>query len=439
MLQDTLSHNHSYQTEFHHSVWEVFNDIKKADIDQSIDEIEQNFLRLIEPDNTIRFKVEWFDDNNRVNVNRGYRIQFNNLLGAYKGGLRFHPTVDESVLKFLGFEQIFKNALTDLPMGGAKGGSDFNPKGKSINEIRSFCQAFARKLIPYIGPYRDVPAGDIGVSSRELGYIFGQYILMKQRHEGAITGKDPLWGGSNGRAEATGYGCVYFLNEATKHHNIELENMEILVSGSGNVALYAVEKLIELNSKPLTVSDSNGTLFFEDGISKNNLEKLKKLKLQERKRLSDFTSDNSKYIDGKSPWFLKADIAMPCATQNEITIQDANSLVDNGIIAVCEGANMPCDHEAVQFFEDQKVLFLPGKAANAGGVSVSHFERTQNATLATISPKMVDEKLQETMKKIHQNTIAHVDKINGITPYKMGANIYSYLKVSKTLKHLYGN
>jgi len=440
-IQSELQKNHPNQKEFHSAVIELAEDVlnEKEILNKTENEILGDLLRLIEPDRLIRFKVEWYNDQNELEVNRGYRVQFNNILGPYKGGLRFHPSVNESILKFLGFEQIFKNSLTDLPMGGAKGGSDFDPKGKSKEEILRFCQAYMTELIKYIGAQRDIPAGDIGVGSREIGFLYGQYLKIQDQYKGALTGKKPDFGGSHIREEATGYGCVYFIEECFKAHNKILEGKTILVSGSGNVALYAVEKLISKGVKVLTVSDSGGTLYFEDGINEKDIEKLKDLKFIRRERLSSWDSENATFLENKKPWKIKADIALPCATQREILEEDAKDLIDQGIECIAEGANMPLTKDAVSLVLSAKdLLFLPAKACNAGGVAVSSLERSQNATHEKMSREEVDKTLQKIMKTIHKNCIELIEKENNVYPYKQGANLFAFRKVTDSLHSLYG-
>lgn len=439
LLSDILENHHFNQVDFKKSVREVYGDIKSSSLNLNEDELMSFFERLIEPDRSIRFKVEWFDDDNKLHVNRGYRIQFSNVLGPYKGGLRFHPSVNEDTFKFLGFEQIFKNALTGFPMGGAKGGSDFNPKGKSPYEIKRFCESFMNELYRHIGAEIDVPAGDIGVGVREIGFLYGHYLKLTSKYSGVLTGKHPDFGGSCGREEATGYGAVYLLKESLKKtDDNEIENMSFLISGSGNVALHATEKIIDLGGKVLTLSDSNGTLHTEKGLSKDELTKVKNHKLEKRKRLKDFNSNNSKYYDETKPWSFKADCALPCATQNEISGDDAKNLVDNGIWSFVEGANMPLDQNAVEIVTSKDILYLPGKAANAGGVAVSALERTQNANYSSLSCDEVDHRLQNIMSRIHANCIDNLEKDSSrkFYNYKTGANIYSFNKLYETTKAL---
>jgi len=429
-IEEILSHHHSYQSEFKEAVDEILCDILRFSDNHTRSEVIDFFERLVEPDRSIRFKVEWFDDMNKIQVNRGYRVQFNNSIGPYKGGLRFHPSVNESILKFLGFEQIFKNALTGIPMGGAKGGSDFNPKGKSEAEIRRFCQRFMEELHKYIGSNIDIPAGDIGVGVREIGHMFGHYLKLTNEYTGIITGKHPVFGGSCAREEATGYGCVYFLKEALKHHERKLKGKSVLVSGAGNVALFTVEKLIENNTIVLSVSDSDGTLYFKDGISLDDLNQLKILKFENRDRLENFKGSHAQYREGEKPWSIAAEIAIPCATQNEINETDAKTLLSNGVEVIAEGANMPLNGQAIELVTNSPhVIYLPAKATNAGGVAVSGFERSQNAMHIQSSKSHIDKRLQEVMRAIHGHCLEFVDKEKGVTPYKVGANLYAFNKV----------
>jgi glutamate dehydrogenase (NADP+) len=428
---DYLKQFHNNDKEFHQAVHEVVEDV--AEFYKSNEQFTENNIleRMIEPDRIIRFRVTWQDDAGNIQVNRAWRVQFNNALGAYKGGLRFHPTVNESVLKFLGFEQCFKNALTGQPMGGAKGGSDFDPKGRSDHEVRRFCESLMQELQHHIGAQVDVPAGDINVGTREIGYLFGHYLKLNNRWEGVITGKSPNFGGSCGREEATGYGVVYFLREMLAAHDHDLEGKTVLISGAGNVALHAAEKCLALGATVLTLSDSGGTLYFEDGMTDDDLKTIKKEKLQNRKRLEEL--DLGTFRKDKHPWGIAADIALPCATQNEMDEEEAQTLVENKVIAVAEGANMPLTSAAQKVLIDSHVLYGPGKAANAGGVGVSGMERTQNASMQQWSLKRVDEELQQMMKDIHERCIKHVKKQDGVYPYRAGANIYAFKKLAETL------
>ncbi len=388
--------------------------------------------RLVEPDRTVMFRVTWEDDSGEIHVNRGYRVQFNNAIGPYKGGLRFHPSVTLSVLKFLGFEQILKNSLTGLPMGGGKGGSDFDPKGKSDREVMRFCQAFMTELQRHIGEDTDVPAGDIGVGAREIGYLFGQYRRICNRHAGVLTGKGLTYGGSVGRTEATGYGAVYFAREMYARRGESLDGKRCLVSGSGNVALYAAQKLIQLGANVVSLSDSGGTVHAPEGLTEKQLEELRQLKEEQRGRLSSYNSSGVEYLDGKTPWGLDADAAFPCATQNEIGGEDAQTMLSNGVGLVSEGANMPSTAEAVHAFRAKHILFGPGKAANAGGVAVSGLEQAQNAQRLSWSREEVDERLQRIMHDIHTKCMD-----NGASgddaDYVKGANVAGFRKVAEAM------
>ena len=390
--------------------------------------------RLCIPDRIIKFRVNWVDDKGNVQTNMGFRVQHNNSIGPYKGGLRFHASVNESILKFLAFEQTFKNALTTLPMGGAKGGSDFSPRGKSNAEVMRFCQAFMRELWNYIGPDCDVPAGDIGVGGREVGYMFGQYKKLTNLFVGILTGKGQEFGGSLIRPEATGYGNVYFLQNMLKTRNIDIKGKTVLVSGSGNVAQYTIEKLLELGAKPLTCSDSDGYIYDPDGIDEEKLAYIMELKNIERGRIREYAEKyNVKYVAGGRPWSEKADIATPCATQNEINGEAAAELVKNGVIAVTEGANMPSTPEAVKIFQDAKVLYCPGKASNAGGVAVSGLEMSQNSGRLKWSRVEVDERLHQIMDDIHSNCVKYGTEADGYINYVKGANVAGFIKVAKAM------
>ncbi|ERJ75402.1 NADP-specific glutamate dehydrogenase [Prevotella melaninogenica] len=390
--------------------------------------------RLCIPDRIIKFRVNWVDDKGNVQTNMGFRVQHNNSIGPYKGGLRFHASVNDSILKFLAFEQTFKNALTTLPMGGAKGGSDFSPRGKSNAEVMRFCQAFMRELWNYIGPDCDVPAGDIGVGGREVGYMFGQYKKLTNQFVGILTGKGQEFGGSLIRPEATGYGNVYFLQNMLKTRNIDIKGKTVLVSGSGNVAQYTIEKLLELGAKPLTCSDSDGYIYDPDGIDEEKLAYIMELKNIERGRIREYAEKyNVKYVAGGRPWSEKADIATPCATQNEINGEAAAELVKNGVIAVTEGANMPSTPEAVKIFQDAKVLYCPGKASNAGGVAVSGLEMSQNSGRLKWSRVEVDERLHQIMDDIHSNCVKYGTEADGYINYVKGANVAGFIKVAKAM------
>ena len=421
------------QPEFMQAVHEVAESV--------IPVIEQNpaykkakvLERLTDPDKVFMFRVSWVDDSGEVQVNRGFRIQMNGAIGPYKGGLRFHPSVNLSILKFLAFEQVFKNALTTLPMGGAKGGSDFDPKGKSDNEIMRFCQAFMSKLCPHIGPNTDVPAGDIGVGGREIGYLFGQYKRIRNEFVGVLTGKGREYGGSLIRPEATGYGAVYFAQEMLKRKNDSFEGKTVVVSGSGNVAQYALEKVTELGGKVVTLSDSGGYIYDKDGISGEKFEFIMDLKNNRRGRISEYADKyGCEYHAGKTPWEVKCEVALPCATQNELDGDDAKLLVGNGCFVVSEGANMPSTPDAVAIFSEARILFAPGKAANAGGVAVSGLEMSQNAMMLSWTNEEVDEKLKSIMKSIHENCVKYGSD-GDYVDYVKGANIAGFIKVANAM------
>ena len=420
------------ENEFHQAVEEVISSIWDF-LQDNQHYLHNNILeRIIEPERVVTFRVPWRDDMGKINVNRGFRVQFNSAIGPYKGGLRFHASVNLSILKFLAFEQIFKNSLTTLPMGGGKGGSDFDPKGKSDNEIMSFCQSFMTELSKHIGPNTDVPAGDIGVGGREIGYLFGQYKKIKNEFSGVLTGKGINWGGSLIRPEATGYGAVYFAQEMLKTQKMDFSNKKVVISGSGNVAQYAAEKVIELGGKVISLSDSSGTIYDKEGLNKEKLSWIMNLKNVKRGRIKEF-SDKYKvdYLDGEKPWSIACDIAIPCATQNEIDENDAKILIQNGCICVVEGANMPSGPKAADLFND-KILFGPGKAANAGGVAVSGLEMSQNSMRINWSSSEVDNKLSDIMKSIHSQCVKY--GLNGKkVDYIKGANIGGFIKVANAM------
>ena len=421
------------ETEFHQAVHEVVESLWGF-LEQNQEYIYSGVLqRIVEPERIIMFRVPWRNDRSEVEVNRGYRVEFNSALGPYKGGLRFHPSVNLSILKFLGFEQVFKNSLTTLPMGGGKGGSDFDPKGKSDNEVMSFCQSFMTELSRHIGPDTDVPAGDIGVGGREIGYMFGQYKRIRNEFTGVLTGKGLNWGGSLIRPEATGYGCVYFVDEMLKHANNALDGKSIVISGSGNVAQYATEKATELGGKVVTLSDSSGFIFDPDGIDKEKLEWVIDLKNNQRGRIKEYADNfGCEYFEGKRPWSVDCDVALPCATQNEINEADAKELVKNKIVAVSEGANMPSDPAAINIFQNSGILFGPGKAANAGGVAVSGLEMSQNSMRIKWTNAEVDKKLFDIMHSIHDSCI-HYGKQDKNIDYIKGANIAGFIKVADAM------
>ena len=388
--------------------------------------------RLCIPDRLVEFRVTWTDDKGNVQTNMGYRIQHNNVIGPYKGGIRFHASVNLSILKFLAFEQTFKNSLTTLPMGGAKGGSDFSPRGKSNAEVMRFCQAFMTELYRHIGPDEDVPAGDIGVGGREVAYMFGMYKKLTHQFQGVLTGKGLEFGGSLIRPEATGYGNVYFLQNMLATKGIDIKGKTVLVSGAGNVAQYTMEKLIQLGAKPVTCSDSDGYIYDPDGIDREKLDYIMELKNVERGRISEYAEKYGvKYVAGQKPWFEKADIALPSATQNEINGEAAKALVANGVFAVSEGANMPSTPEAIKVFQDAKILYAPGKAANAGGVSVSGLEMSQNSERLSWTAKEVDDYLKRIMNDIHANCVKYGTEADGYINYVKGANVAGFLKVAK--------
>jgi len=421
------------EIEFHQAVKEVVHSIWDH-VQENPEYLHANILdRIVEPERTIIFRVPWLDDNGNIQVNRGYRIEFNSAIGPYKGGLRFHPSVNLGILKFLGFEQIFKNSLTTISMGGGKGGSDFDPKGKSSEEVMKFCQSFMTELQRHIGPYTDVPAGDIGVGAREIGYMFGQYKKIRNEFTGVLTGKGLNWGGSLIRPEATGYGTVYFAEEMLNKKNDSFKGKIVAISGSGNVAQYAAEKVNQLGGKVVSLSDSSGTIFDKDGINDEKLKYVFDLKNNQRGRIKEYSNKfKSEYLDGKKPWNIKCDIALPCATQNEINKSDAENLVKNGCFCIAEGANMPSNNDAVDVYLKNKILFGPGKAANAGGVAVSGLEMSQNSIFSSWSRDEVDLKLSKIMKNIHSQCIEFGSENNYIN-YVKGANIAGFIKVADSM------
>ncbi|HEX6594064.1 MAG TPA: NADP-specific glutamate dehydrogenase [Bacillota bacterium] len=423
-----------HEIEFHQVVQVIFNSIKPVLV-KNPTYIQQNILeRIVEPERTIVFRVPWVDDEGKIQVNRGYRVQFNSAIGPYKGGLRFHPSVNMSIVKFLGFQQTFKNALTGQPIGGGKGGSDFDPKNKSDGEIMRFCQSFMTELYRHIGPTLDVPAGDIGVGAREIGYLFGQYKKIRGNFEaGVITGKGLTYGGSLGRKEATGYGAIYFLEEMLKDHSFSLEDSSIVVSGSGNVSIYAMEKAIELGATVIACSDSNGFIYDKNGI---DLDAVKQLKEVEKRRIKDYTSihPEAQYVEGCSEiWKIPCDIVIPCATQNEIDEKSAHALVQNGVKAVIEGANMPSTAEAIEVFLENDILFAPGKAVNAGGVAVSSLEMGQNSSHTSWTFEEVDQKLKSIMVNIYNSCMTAAEECNQPGNLIAGANIAGFTKVADAM------
>jgi len=432
-FMNRVKHKDPNEIEFHQAVHEVVESLWDF-LASNREYMHSGVLdRIVEPERVITFRVPWRDDRGQVNVNRGYRVEFNSAIGPYKGGLRFHPSVNLSILKFLGFEQVFKNSLTTLPMGGGKGGSDFDPKGKTDNEVMSFCQSFMLELSKHIGPDTDVPAGDIGVGSREIGYMFGQYKRIRNEFTGVLTGKSINWGGSLIRPEATGYGCVYFVEEMLRHIGNSIDGKDVLVSGSGNVAQYATEKVIHLGGKVVTLSDSSGFIYDPEGISKDKLDWVIDLKNNKRGRIKKYAEEfGCEYFEGLRPWGISCDIALPCATQNEINASSAKDLVKNGVTAISEGANMPSDPDAINIFQDSNVLFGPGKAANAGGVAVSGLEMSQNSMRIRWEREEVDQKLLTIMKSIHSACVVHGDNKKHID-YVKGANVSGFIKVADAM------
>lgn len=433
---ENLQQTNGNEKEFIQSVTEVLASLGKLLDAQPKYEKNKILERMVVPERAIVFQIPWVDDKGEIQVNTGYRVQFNSAIGPYKGGMRFHPSVNLSILKFLGFEQVFKNSLTTLPMGGGKGGSDFNPKGKSDREVMSFCQSLMRELYRHIGPSTDVPAGDIGVGAREIGYLFGQYKRIVNSYDSVLTGKGLNWGGSLIRPEATGYGAVYFAAEMLKTRGMNFEGRKVLISGSGNVAQYAVKKATELGAKVLSVSDSNGSIIDPDGIDAEKLAFIQDLKNVKRGRIKEYAAKftGAKYYEGQRPWQLvKCDVAMPCATQNELDLDDAKALVAGGCFCVCEGANMPTTLDATTYFLGNKVMFSPGKASNAGGVATSGLEMSQNAMRLSWSAKEVDEKLHGIMINIHNAARNAAAEFGEPDNYVMGANIAGFRKVADAM------
>ncbi len=428
VIEEVVAKNPS-EPEFHQAVKEVLESLRPV-IEKKEDTYRKDALleRIVNPERQIKFRVPWVDDQGQVHVNTGYRVQFNSSIGPYKGGLRFHPSVNLSIIKFLGFEQSFKNSLTGLPIGGGKGGADFDPKGKSDREIMAFCQSFMTELYKYIGSDSDVPAGDIGVGAREIGYMYGQYKRITGRYEGILTGKGLTYGGSLARTEATGYGLLYLTEELLKINHITLEGKTCAVSGSGNVAIYAIEKAQQLGAKVVTCSDSNGWVYDSKGI---DLDLLKEIKEVKRARLTEYTKSrpDAEYHQGRGVWSIKVDIALPCATQNELFLEDAKLLVENGCLAVCEGANMPTTSEATEYLQEHGVIFVPGKAANAGGVATSALEMTQNSERLSWTFDEVDAKLKQIMAGITHNIDSAAKRYGHEGNYVMGANIAGFEKI----------
>ncbi|MFS4483618.1 NADP-specific glutamate dehydrogenase [Hyunsoonleella sp. 2307UL5-6] len=432
---DMVKERNAHEPEFLQAVEEVAETVIPYIVKNDIYYGKNVLLRMVEPERLISFRVCWVDDNGEIQVNRGYRIQMNSAIGPYKGGLRFHPTVNASILKFLAFEQVFKNSLTTLPMGGGKGGSDFNPKDKSDNEIMRFCHAFMGELFRHIGPNTDIPAGDIGVGQREIGFLFGMYRKLRNEFTGVLTGKGMTWGGSLIRPEATGYGTVYFAENMLKTKDDSFDGKTVVISGSGNVAQYAAEKSIQLGAKVLTLSDSSGYIYDADGIDADKLEFVMHLKNEKRGRISEYVDEypDAKYFEGKTPWNEKCDIALPCATQNELDGDNAKALLKNGCMCVSEGANMPSTKEAIAEFHKAKILFAPGKASNAGGVATSGLEMTQNSLRYKWTREEVDKKLKEIMGDIHKSCTEYGTDEDGYIDYVKGANIAGFVKVADAM------
>ena len=432
-FMDTVRNRNAGEVEFHQAVHEVVESLWDFLQDNPTYLHAKILDRIVEPERVIQFRVPWRNDRGEVEVNRGFRVEFNSAIGPYKGGLRFHPSVNLSILKFLGFEQVFKNSLTTLPMGGGKGGSDFDPKGKSDNEVMSFCQSFMTELCRHIGADTDVPAGDIGVGGREIGYMFGQYKRIRNEFTGVLTGKGLNWGGSLIRPEATGYGCVYFAEEMLKHVDDSFNGKTVAVSGSGNVAQFATQKATELGAKVVTLSDSSGSIHDENGIDADKLAWVMDLKNNRRGRIKEYADEfSATYLESQRPWSVSCDIALPCATQNEINGDNAKTMISNGCKVVSEGANMPTDPDAVNIFLDAGILFGPGKAANAGGVATSGLEMSQNSMRLNWSREEVDSKLHTIMKNIHEACVIHGTE-NGSVNYVKGANIAGFIKIADSM------
>ena len=429
-----IDKKNSQEPEFMQAVREVAETVIPYIVSKKIYHGKNILMRMVEPERVLMFRVAWVDDKGEIRVNRGYRVQMSSAIGPYKGGLRFHPSVNLSILKFLAFEQVFKNSLTTLPMGAGKGGSDFDPKGKSDGEIMRFCQGFMTELYRYIGPNTDVPAGDIGVGGREIGYMFGQYKKLKKEFTGVLTGKGLSWGGSLIRPEATGYGTVYFAENMLNHVNNTIKGKTVVISGSGNVAQYAAEKCIQLSAKVVSLSDSSGSIYDSDGINQEKLEFVMDLKNNKRGRIHEYVKKypNAKFFEKETPWNFACDIALPCATQNELKLKDAEILIKNGCICISEGANMPCEPEAIAVFKAHKILYAPGKASNAGGVAVSGLEMAQNSLRYSWSREEVDNKLKDIMQDIHKSCLTHGDE-NGYINYEKGANIAGFIKVADAM------
>ena len=429
-----ISVRNSHEPEFMQAVREVSETVIPYIVSNKIYHGKNILMRMVEPERVLMFRVNWVDDSGEIRVNRGYRVQMNSAIGPYKGGLRFHPSVNLSILKFLAFEQVFKNSLTTLPMGGGKGGSDFDPKGKSDGEIMRFCQSFMTELFRYIGPNTDIPAGDIGVGGREIGFMFGQYKKLKKEFTGVLTGKGLSWGGSLIRPEATGYGTVYFAENMLNYINQSVYKKTVVISGSGNVAQFAAEKCIQLSAKVVTLSDSSGFIYDKEGINKEKLNHIMVFKNNKRVRISEYLNKypKAKFYKNKTPWNVPCDIALPCATQNELNKNDAEGLIKNGCICISEGANMPCTPDAITVFRKNKVLYAPGKASNAGGVAVSGLEMAQNSLRYSWTREEVDNKLKDIILDIHNSCITHGKEKKYIN-YEKGANIAGFIKVADAM------
>ncbi len=434
-FMDLVKKRNGHEPEFLQAVQEVAETVIPYIAKNEIYNGKNILLRMVEPERLISFRISWVDDNGEIQVNRGYRVQMNSAIGPYKGGLRFHPTVNASILKFLAFEQVFKNSLTTLPMGGGKGGSDFDPKGKSDNEIMRFCHAFMSELFRHIGHNTDVPAGDIGVGGREIGFLFGQYKKLKNEFTGVLTGKGASWGGSLIRPEATGYGDVYFAENMLKTKGDSFKDKTVVISGSGNVAQFAAEKATQLGGKVVTMSDSSGYIYDQDGIDSDKLAFIMELKNVKRGRINEYAEkySSAKFFKGEKPWGTKCDIALPCATQNELDGNAAKALVDNGCICVAEGANMPSTPEAIHEFQKAKILFAPGKASNAGGVATSGLEMSQNSLRLSWTRNEVDDKLKQIMEDIHDSCVKYGTREDGSVDYITGANIAGFVKVADAM------
>ena len=434
-FMNLVKERNQFEPEFLQAVEEVAETVIPYIASQEIYHGKNILLRMVEPERVLMFRVPWVDDSGEITVNRGFRIEMNSAIGPYKGGLRFHPTVNLSILKFLAFEQVFKNALTTLPMGGGKGGSDFDPKGKSDGEIMRFCQSFMGELFRHIGPNTDIPAGDIGVGGREIGYLFGMYKKLRNEFTGVLTGKGMSWGGSLIRPEATGYGTVYFAQSMLATRGDSLNGKTVTISGSGNVAQYACEKATQLGAKVVTLSDSGGYIFDKDGIDADKLAFVMDLKNNKHARVSEYVSKypKAKYVAGERPWGEKCDIAMPCATQNEVDLVDAKKLLANGCFVISEGANMPSRPEAISAFQDANILYAPGKASNAGGVATSGLEMSQNSLRILWTREEVDERLKKIMADIHDSCIKYGKKDDGTIDYVTGANIAGFVKVADAM------